>query len=171
MRIAEEQHLRLEQGLLSMDTNNMQFRFWYPTNLVGYLVAWWTSSRFCHVSMVIGGKEWEALPGKYVWGRQPRPFKGETVTVELTSEEYLQVQNYLESCKGQSYDYAGIASFFLPWVAQNELMKFCSELAFRTGVLINIFPVSCYPDRLSPYSIYLLLKGRELGLNSINKSL
>lgn len=69
---------------------------------------------------------------------------------------------YFRSKVGQKYDWAGIFSFFIPFIRESKRAAYCSELAY--GAMVAGRQTVAMNDNLSPQEVMLLAMQRKFDM-------
>lgn len=143
----------------------MILRFYEPKTIVQKAVAWWTKSRWCHVSVVVNGLEWEATPKYGIHHVLPRKQYG--CQFDVGSDMDGEVEKFLLSVRRDKYDFAAILHFVFPFVHEMAHYEICSELAFDCGVIAQRFQDRDWTP--SPQDVYALaVSGKFLQQDAVS---
>ena len=96
-------------------------------------IAWWTSSKYTHIEIIVGDKWISSGPthgGVYI--QELRPLKDTWTYVEVDIDGRVQntVHKFIQEQIGKKYDWAGILwnQIFITKREDNQDKWFCSEI-------------------------------------------
>jgi len=125
----------------------MRVLLYKPTSPSGKLICWWTHSKYCHVSIVANGVEWETTKAYGVRGVVPRSNYAESVTINDAVAE-LKAEEYIRAKLGVRYGIANILRFVFPWIHEQKRQDICSTLVWGALRSAGLLPFS--EDIVSP---------------------
>jgi hypothetical protein len=146
--------------------------------LASKIIQFWTGHDYFHVELIINGLWISAMPGKGVYVKEV--FENYNIrdwdyyeldAPDLTLEQQIILDKFLEDISGSKYDWAGIIlSQFIPLGLNSEKKWFCSELANNISQLLYIEPLlGTAPRKYSPAKLYKSLETRLTKVKLPNK--
>jgi len=106
------------------------------------LISWWTKSKYFHVDICINGR-WVSAYGDVLETNLLSPNGGTfdyiDIPTKITSEQYQQLNRWLDAVDGSGYDYLGIfLSTIIRARVDNPRKWFCSEVATKILQLLLV---------------------------------
>jgi len=136
----------------------IEVRFFKTKGLVGWLVRWFTWSKWNHVDINIDGTYYAAQEGKGVFrndGKVENVLDMDTIQILDTARNKQHLETFLKYQLDKEYDWHGILGFILRKGIDNKDKWFCSELiATALNKIGYQFPE---PFKVSPGSLFKML--------------
>ena len=133
------------------------------------IVRWWTKSKYSHAELILpDGLTWIGISpfkGSILCSKEKKYFSNldwDIIELEITEEQLSVINEFYESTKGSSYDWAGmLLSQCLPFHVKQKQKWYCSEwiaYALRISCVIDWRLIKIY-DRadLSPAVLYKII--------------
>ena len=133
-------------------------------DIVDSAIAWWTSSKFTHIEIIVENKWISSGPthgGVYM--QELRPLKDTWTYIEVDVDGRVKntVNRFIQAQEGKKYDWGGILwnQFFRTEREDNQDRWFCSEIVAE--ILIRFRAKGIIEDSVqySPGDLWTIYKG------------
>jgi hypothetical protein len=137
------------------------------------LVRWWTGSEYSHVELIMPNGDMAGIRPpddpfvrkKTISGMQTKDW--DFVNISVTEKQLSALRSFIESTKGQGYDWVGmIASHLTPFKVRVPNKWYCSEwvaYALSVSKILKWKDIKLYNiPRVPPGRLYTML--RKIGI-------